>query len=58
MKVYNVMSMSQFDYDFSTLTCQKGCYFKKEDAIKRKKEVIEELKNDCAEEIERYAAST
>ena len=54
MKVYNVMSMSKFDYDFSTLTCQKGCYFKKEDAIKRKEEVIKNLKNDYAEEIEMY----
>lgn len=54
MKVYNVMSMSKFYYDFSTLIYKEGCYFKKADAIKRKEKVIENLKNDWAEEIETY----
>jgi hypothetical protein len=54
MKVYNVMSMIRIDYDFSALTYQEGCYFKKEDAIKRKEEVIKKFKNDYAEEIEMY----
>lgn len=54
MKIYNVMSMSKFDYDFSTLTYQEGCYFKREDAIKRKEDVIESLKKDWAKEIEKY----
>ena len=54
MKIYNVMSMSKFDYYFSVLTYQEGCYFKREDAIKRKEDVIESLKKDWAKEIEKY----
>lgn len=29
MKVYNVMQMTRFDYDFSVFTYQEGCYFNK-----------------------------
>lgn len=54
MKVYNVSSMTRVDYDFSVLTYNKGCYFKMEDAIKRKEEVVKEFKKLFAEEIEHY----
>lgn len=55
MKVYNVMQMTRYDYDFSVFTYQEGCYFNKQDAIKRKEVVIEEVKSSCTEEIERYS---
>ena len=55
MKVYNVMCMTRCDYDFSVLTHQEGCYYNKEDAIKRKDIVITEIKNACVEEIKEYS---
>lgn len=55
MKVYNVMSMTRCDYDFSILTHQGGCYHNKRDAIKRKEVVVEEIKNACEEDIKEYS---
>jgi hypothetical protein len=54
MKVYNVMSMSQYDYDFNVNLHQNGCYSNKQDAIKQKEKEVAFYKNIFSEEIEKY----
>lgn len=54
MKVYNVMSMSKYDYDFSVNLHQNGCYANKQDAINQKEKVVAFYKNIFSEEIEKY----
>ena len=54
MKVYNVMSMSKYDYDFSVNLHQLGCYANKKDAISKKEEIATNFTNIFSEEIEMY----
>lgn len=54
MKVYNVMSMSKYDYDFSVNLHQNGCYANKQDAINQKEKEVAFYKNIFSEEIEKY----
>lgn len=55
MKVYNVMALDKIDYDFSVELMQKGCYLRKEDAIRCKEDVARVIKSKFKKEIQKYS---
>jgi hypothetical protein len=54
MELYAVVKQSKYDYDFSVDTTKHGIFVNKVEAINKAKVVFEKLKEECAENIEKY----
>jgi len=54
MNIYTVESTDRIDYDFSFEQHKAGCFYDKNKAIKRAKDVFEDVKKIFAEEMKKY----
>lgn len=54
-KIYTVVTMIQYDYDFSVESTKHGAFFNRDNALAKLKEVVEKHKNSIANHIEKYS---
>ena len=54
MKIYTVQRMDKYDYDFSVLLQNRGCFINKEDAKRKAKLVYKDMCDEYAEDILKY----
>lgn len=55
MKVYTVQRQDEFDYDFSVLLTNLGCYADKAKAIARSKAEYERMQGEYEDEMLKYS---
>ena len=55
MKIYTIERLDKFDYDFSIELKKFGCFYDKEKATRKAKEVFEAMCDECKDDMAKYA---